>query len=107
MSNIIQLLEKLGQDANLQTPEAFEQAIATSNLSDELKAALVQQSPQNILILAAPDEVDAENSAKALLEQELEIPQVECVAIFPAEDDDGTESDDPDDSEESAILKVA
>lgn len=100
MSNIIQLLEKMGQDASLQTPEAYQQAIATSGLSDELKAVLAQQTPQNLMILA-PDE----NNAKALLEKELNVTKPVCGLILPADDDDGSEQDS--NAEKSRLEHVA
>ncbi|MDO6639077.1 hypothetical protein BCU94_18325 [Shewanella sp. 10N.286.52.C2] len=40
MSNIIQLLERMGQDADLQNPLSLADAISTSNLTPELKQAL-------------------------------------------------------------------
>ncbi|WP_108945775.1 hypothetical protein [Shewanella halifaxensis] len=85
MSNIIQLLERMGQDASLQIETNFEQAIAESALTESLKQALINR-----------DDIS--------LKRELDIcPDIYCV-FAPAEDEEPTEeSTEKDDSEASNI----
>ena len=69
MSNIIQLLERMGQDASLQTETNFEQAIAESALTESLKQALINK-----------DDIS--------LKRELDVcPDVVCI-MLPAEDEE-------------------
>ncbi|MCL1146791.1 hypothetical protein L2747_12355 [Shewanella marinintestina] len=69
MSNIIQLLERMGQDASLQTETNFEQAIAESALTESLKQALTNK-----------DDIS--------LKRELDVcPDVVCI-MLPAEDEE-------------------
>ncbi|WP_028766355.1 hypothetical protein [Shewanella fidelis] len=88
MSNIIQLLERMGQDASLQTETNFEQAIAESALTESLKQALINK-----------DDIS--------LKRELDVcPDVVCILI-PAEDED-EETDDKkekDENNESTTIK--
>ncbi|MCL1137924.1 hypothetical protein [Shewanella pneumatophori] len=80
MSNIIQLLERMGQDASLQTETNFEQAIAESALTESLKQALINR-----------DDIS--------LKRELDVcPDVVCV-LLPAEDDEEKTEDSPKEDE--------
>ncbi|GIU41392.1 hypothetical protein TUM4438_05460 [Shewanella sairae] len=81
MSNIIQLLERMGQDASLQTAEQYNSAINAAELSSELKQSLLTKNIPS-------------------LEKQLDIcPDIYCV-FLPAEDEDSTEeSDEQNDSE--------
>ncbi|MBW8189827.1 hypothetical protein K0504_02170 [Neiella marina] len=75
MSAVIELLEKMGADSSLNNAEAFDAAIAQSELSVELKNALV-------------------NKNVTALERQLDVcPDTVCMLI-PAEDDDGSEESD-------------
>lgn len=67
MSNIIQLLERMGQDASLQNQASLEQAITQAEISDELKHSLNKQETDKlaqqlkartdiVCIIAKPDE---------------------------------------------------
>ncbi|PMG42028.1 hypothetical protein [Shewanella sp. 10N.286.52.B9] len=76
MSNIIQLLERMGQDADLQNPLSLADAISTSNLTPELKLAL-------------------SNNDITSLEKQLDVcPDIVCM-MAPAESDKPTEDDKP------------
>ena len=69
MSNIIQLLERMGQDSELQTEQSFEQAIQESALTHELKQSLLNR-----------DDIS--------LKRQLDVcPDVVCV-LLPAEDEE-------------------
>ncbi|MEZ9593048.1 hypothetical protein AB4298_00280 [Shewanella sp. 10N.261.52.F9] len=84
MSNIIQLLERMGQDASLQTETNFEQAIAESALTESLKQALINK-----------DDIS--------LKRELDVcPDVVCILLAHEEDDD-----DDTDSESTPFSIVA
>ncbi|WP_144206802.1 hypothetical protein [Shewanella donghaensis] len=48
MSNIIQLLERMGQDADLQNPQLLADAISTSSLTPELKQALLNNDTSSL-----------------------------------------------------------
>lgn len=100
MSNVIELLEQLGADASLQTPESFEQAIQQSGLSAELKKALLTCEAYKAFILASPDESDEFNSAKALLEQETGAVEPTCFILVPAEGDDDENENENEASED-------
>ena len=77
MSNVIQLLERLGEDASLQTESALS-VIENANLDAELKESLI-------------------NKDVTSLERQLDVcPDIVCL-ILPAEDDDQGEDDDNDD----------
>ena len=83
-SNIIQLLERMGQDANLQTPAEFEQIISESELSNELKQSLI-------------------NKDAISLEKQLDVcPDVVCIMVAHEEDDE-----DSTDIESSPLSIVA
>ncbi|WP_076414597.1 hypothetical protein [Shewanella sp. UCD-KL12] len=74
MSNIIQLLERMGQDSELQTEQSFEQAIQESALTSELKQSLLNR-----------DEIN--------LKRELDVcPDVVCI-MLPAEDEEKEKED--------------
>lgn len=76
MSNVIELLERMGQDASLQTQQSFEKAILESELTSELKQSLINR-----------DDIS--------LKRELDIcPDVVCI-LLPADDEEK-----PDESEE-------
>jgi len=68
MSNIIQLLERMGQEANLQDKDKLEQAIETAELEHSLKKSLL-------------------NKDKSTLERQLDICPDIVAFLFPAEDD--------------------
>ncbi|NMH64952.1 hypothetical protein [Shewanella salipaludis] len=87
MSNIIQLFERMGQDAGLQSRDAQLTAIQATDLTAELKQALL-----------ANDAVS--------LERQLDIaPDIFC-ALFPAEDEQPTE-EAPAEQEQDTIRMVA
>ncbi|MCL1041856.1 hypothetical protein L2712_09410 [Shewanella marisflavi] len=68
MPNIIQLLERMGQDATLQNEANFQQAITESTLSTTLKASLLNR-----------DDIS--------LKRELDVcPDIVCI-MLPAEDE--------------------
>ncbi|WP_416305024.1 hypothetical protein [Neptunicella sp. SCSIO 80796] len=69
MSNVIQLLEKIGVDANLQDQAQFAQAIQQSGLSDELQQALL-------------------NRDKSSLQQQLNVASKMAMMIVTPDDDD-------------------
>lgn len=76
MSNIIQLLEKMGAEASLQPAQSAELAIAQSELSDELKDTL-------------------RNRDTLSLEHQLDIcPDIVCLVAGP-EDEPQPEDDEP------------
>ena len=86
MSNIIQLLERMGQDASLQTETNFEQAIAESALTESLKQALINK-----------DDIS--------LKRELDVcPDVVCILI-PAEDEETDDKKEKDENNESTTIK--
>jgi len=80
MSKAIQVLEQLGQDANLQTPENIESYLATTELDNELTEALVNKDvtslersldvcPDIVCIIATPEDDEFEikqNEIKAV-----------------------------------------
>ncbi|MCG9697714.1 hypothetical protein [Shewanella sp. Isolate11] len=80
MSNIIQLLERMGQDAELQTQANLEQAITEAKLSETLKASLLNR-----------DDIS--------LKRELDICPDVVAFLLPAEDEqdpkDEPQNDDP------------
>ncbi|AQS39580.1 hypothetical protein Sps_04495 [Shewanella psychrophila] len=79
MSNIIQLLERMGQDSELQTEQSFEQAIQDSALTNELKQSLL-------------------NRDNISLKRQLDVcPDVVCI-LLPSEDED--KSDEKDETED-------
>ncbi len=83
MSNIIQLLERMGQDSELQTEQSFEQAIQDSALTNELKQSLHNRDDIN-------------------LKRQLDVcPDVVCI-LLPSEDEDEDEdkSDEKDETED-------
>ncbi|WP_281558742.1 hypothetical protein [Thalassomonas sp. RHCl1] len=81
MSNIIQLLEKMGQEANLQDKDKLEQAIQTAELEHSLKESLL-------------------NKDKLTLERQLDICPDIVAFLFPAEDDQPQQEDDEEQKEE-------
>ncbi|WP_394129110.1 hypothetical protein [Shewanella maritima] len=92
MSNIIQLLERMGQDANLQTQQQLSSEIASSDISPALKQALLEQDTVS-------------------LEKQLDVcPDVQCL-MLPAEDEkpkDDKESDKkPEQDSEQSIRHCA
>jgi len=75
MSQAIQVLEQLGQDANLQTPANIESYIATTELDNELTEALVNKDvtslersldvcPDIVCIIAQPDDEPSEDDSE-------------------------------------------
>jgi len=77
MSNVIELLERMGKDASLQTQQSFEKAIQESELTSELKQTLINR-----------DDIS--------LKRELDIcPDVVCI-FLPAEDEKPNEDSDED-----------
>ncbi|QBF82076.1 hypothetical protein EXU30_04675 [Shewanella maritima] len=77
MSNIIQLLERMGQDAQLQDAQQLAQEIAQAEISAEQKQALVNQDAQALhkeldvcpdvvclMVPDKPDEPDEDNDDK-------------------------------------------
>ncbi|QDO85478.1 hypothetical protein FM037_22255 [Shewanella psychropiezotolerans] len=84
MSNIIQLLERMGQDSELQTEQSFEQAIQESALTHELKQSLLNR-----------DDIS--------LKRQLDVcPDVVCAMVAHEEDDE-----DSTDIESSPLSIVA
>lgn len=84
MSNIIQLLERMGQDADLQSQANVEKAIAESKLSTTLKASLL-------------------NRDNISLKRELDVcPDVVCLMV-PAEDEEPENKEEP--KEENVEIK--
>jgi len=76
MSKVMQILEQLGQNANLQTPENIEEYLTSAALTNELKQALIEK-----------DELTLKNL--------LDIPtQVWCSVIVTPEDDESEEDGD-------------
>ncbi|QDO85479.1 hypothetical protein FM037_22260 [Shewanella psychropiezotolerans] len=92
MSNIIQLLERMGKDANLQSREMQLHTINTSNLEANIKEPLLK-------------------SDLIKLKKELDVcPDIFCV-FFPAEDEpekDSTEKESPkeDESELKSVVNA-
>lgn len=85
MSNIIQLLERMGQDAALQTEANFDKAITESTLSTTLKTLLL-------------------NRDNIILKRELDVcPDVVCLMV-PAEDEEPTNEEEP--KEENVEIKA-
>ena len=82
MSKIIQVLEQMGQDAIIQTPEALAEFIENSELNEEQQVTLASQDG---------------NALTTLLDVKKDI----VCMIFPAEDDEPSEDEDSDDSEDS------
>lgn len=58
MPTIIDMLEKLGQDANLQTPEALQAAKA--DLADQVR---IQNQPMNFIVAPADDDDDSDGDS--------------------------------------------
>ena len=87
MSNIIQLLERMGQDASLQNSASMEQVIEQSELSAELKGVLL-------------------NKDTVTLERQLDVcPDVVCIMI-PAEDENPDESSEEEPDNDNKIAAV-
>ncbi|WP_076414593.1 hypothetical protein [Shewanella sp. UCD-KL12] len=83
-SNIIQLLERMGQDASLQATAEFEQIVNESTLDNELKQSLI-------------------NKDIISLEKQLDVcPDIYCVFVAHEEDED-----DSTDVESSPLSIVA
>lgn len=91
MSNIIHLLERMGQDAQLQNQSQLEAEISQAQVSTSLKQALLSQ--------------DA-----TALHNELDVcPDIVCLMV-PAKDDkpkEEKESESKPDTETSSLLKQA
>ncbi|WP_394147241.1 hypothetical protein [Shewanella atlantica] len=69
MSNVIELLERMGKDASLQTQQSFEKAILESELTSELKQTLINR-----------DDIS--------LKRELDIcPDVVCILLTPEDEE--------------------
>ncbi|MPY23394.1 hypothetical protein [Shewanella sp. YLB-07] len=80
MSNIIQLLERMGQDSELQSND-FKNIITESELNHDLKTALL-------------------NKDKSSLEELLRVdPEIVC-AMIPAEDEEPPHKEEPGTNEE-------
>ncbi|WP_394199895.1 hypothetical protein [Shewanella waksmanii] len=90
VSTITQLLEQLGQDANLQIDSAQRQAaIAAADISNELKQALIQADS-----LAVKNQLDV-------------CPDVYCVFVAHEEEDDADDSRDSGSNNTQVIEKAA
>lgn len=84
MSNVIQLLERLGQDASLQEPTDLNAVIVEADLNDELKQALLTKNTVS-------------------LEKQLDVcPDIVCVLV-PAEDDESEGDSEEEGQEANAI----
>ncbi|MBR9728528.1 hypothetical protein ACFOD0_03710 [Shewanella intestini] len=88
MSNIIQLLARMGQDSQLQNQAELTTAVNQAQITTELKAALLQQ------------DVHA-------LEKQLDIcPDVVCIMV-PAEDDKPDENQDKTPESETPQIQLS
>ena len=87
MSKVIQVLEQLGQDANLQTAASIEFYVNNAELENELTEALV-------------------NKDVSSLERSLDIcPDIVCVVVTP--DNDEPSEDDSEEKEEiKAVINL-
>ena len=86
MSKIMQVLEQLGQDANLQTAESIESYVTSAELENELTEAII-------------------NKDVSSLERSLDIcPDIVCIVAKP-EDDEPSE-DDSEEKEEKEEIKM-
>ncbi|WDE01158.1 hypothetical protein [Thalassomonas actiniarum] len=81
MSNIVQLLERMGQEANLQDKDKLEQAIQAAELEHSLKETLL-------------------NKDKLTLERQLDICPDIVAFLFPAEDEQPQKEEDEEQKEE-------
>ena len=87
MSNVIQLLERLGQDASLQEPTDLNAVIAEADLNEELKQALLTKNTVS-------------------LEKQLDVcPDIVCVQI-PAEDEEDDEDKEEEGTENTVTLVI-
>lgn len=82
MSNIIKLLERIGQDANLQNNDALEQAIKQAKITTELQTTLLQKDT-------------------LALERQLDTCPDIIAFLAPAKDDEPSEEESPDDGSDS------
>ncbi|GGA65180.1 hypothetical protein GCM10011369_03260 [Neiella marina] len=94
MSTIIDMLEKLGQDANLQTPEALKAAKA--DLAEQIRT---HNQPMNFIVVVADEDTDTQQTGVAneltqeVLEETLNLDSSKCILVLPADDDDESEGD--------------
>ena len=88
MSNIIQLLERMGQEANLQNRAQLEQVINATELEQPLKESLL-------------------NNDKMTLERQLDICPDIVAFLFPAEDDQPQDNEDDKEEEKEQIRSVS
>tara|TARA_B110001454_G_C12507662_1_gene345411 strand:+ start:161 stop:436 length:276 start_codon:yes stop_codon:yes gene_type:complete len=80
MSNVIQVLEQMGSDANIQSEDAIETLLVSAELETEITEAII-------------------NKDVISLERQLDVcPDIVCL-VLPAEDDD--EKDDDNDDQDS------
>jgi len=84
MSDIIKLLEELGQNAKLQLKDEVEKAIVESELAEEVKTALLTKDT-------------------VTLEKQLDVcPDIFCI-LFPAEDEESEDSPSEDEKEADSV----
>ncbi|WDE13854.1 hypothetical protein [Thalassomonas haliotis] len=88
MSNIIQLLEKIGQEATLQNSNALAQAIKEAELPAELENTLLKQD-------------------SVALERQLDICPDIIAFLAPAKDDEPSDEETPEDTGNSTDIKQA
>lgn len=76
MSKTIELLEKLAKDSALVSNEEKSAVILASDLSESQKSALLT------------------NNVDALSQLEVDLPEITCFGILPAEDEEPSKEDD-------------
>ena len=80
MTKVIQVLEQMANDASLQTEQAIEQLLTTTEVDAEQAEAIISKDVTS-------------------LERQLDVcPDIVCL-ILPAEDDDEEKDDDKDDDD--------
>ncbi len=87
MSNVMHVLEQIGSDATLQSEQAIEELLTTTEVNAEQAEAII-------------------NKDVTSLERQLDVcPDIVCV-VAPAEDDDKEKDDEDDDSTEETSNRV-
>jgi len=88
MSNVIQVLEKMGSDATLQNNDAIQTLLASTELETEMTQAIASEDVTS-------------------LAHQLDVCLYLVCGVFPAEDDDESEEkEDEDDSTEETNSRV-
>ncbi|MBD1388110.1 hypothetical protein IC617_01585 [Neiella sp. HB171785] len=93
MPSIIDMLEKLGQDASLQTPKAMQSAKA--DLAEQVR---IQNQPMNVVVVVADEDNDDLTQASLEKAAGMKVGVPTNVIILPADDDEGGDEKESDDT---------